>query len=94
MAYFYDENPTRSDGTAIDFDRVDAVKAWSKHYANMLMLDFLHANERDGRAAADLRREMQVCQRKMDWWKKKDNWDAERAVVTAEAIKKDWEKKR
>lgn len=92
MAYFYEENVSRErGGMPIDFDRVDAVKAWAKHYANMMMLEFLHANECDGRAAADLRREMTVCQSKMDFWKKKDNWNAERAASAAEAVKKNWQ---
>ena len=95
MAYFYSDSEERqSGGPPIDFTKIDAVKAWAKHYANMLMLGFLEANETDGRARADVRREIAVCQKKMDYWQKQPSWEAVRGLDAAEECKKLWRESR
>lgn len=99
MAYIYEDNEGSGKGHVfrgrpVPYEDQDAVGHWARHFANSLMLDFLHAGETDGRERAGLRREMQICERKMEHWRKHRNWNSQAAAQAAEAERAKWNGRR
>lgn len=89
MAYCYNDNAPY-DGPLIDIRRLDATKQYLKHYDNFLMLDFLAKNETDRNERAQAEKELAICRRKLRFWQRQDNFNAERAREAALEKKRMW----
>lgn len=57
-------------GPFINVHNMDPVKQWAKHYGNYLYLKFLFDNTKDWKEKRDANKEMQIAQKKMDYWYK------------------------
>lgn len=84
--FIYSENREPFSGT-IDFSRIDAVKQYVKHYENSLLL-LMFMSQGTVVEKAQARKEMAICERKMKFWERQDNFVWERALVEMDKIKK------
>jgi hypothetical protein len=97
MAYFIypdndDKEPFR--GRPKPYHEQPAVDYWFKHYQNSKYLTFM-AQHRETSALerAQATKELEACQRKMDYWKRHVNWNAKQAGLLAQEIDKQWQPK-
>jgi hypothetical protein len=56
------------------------------------MLRFFEQNDPDIRQRAQARRELQICERKLEYWRRHANYDQQRAIRDAEVAKKEWKR--
>lgn len=92
MAFFYEENQVRGGAPPVPYHDQDANRAWIGHYRNSLMLRFFEQNDPDIRQRAQARRELQICERKLEYWRRHANYDQQRAIRDAEVAKKEWKR--
>lgn len=85
---FYSETPEKMSGT-FDASKCDAVKQFLKHFDNSLVILFLMSNG-TVHEKATMRRQMEICERKMLYWKRQDNFCMKRALIGTDAAKKKW----
>lgn len=86
---FYSDNAGPSDFQG-DVWRLNGTKGYLRHYSNYLTLSFLAKATKDRRERQTLEKELLICQRKLDWWRRHPNYvdaDVQRGI---EALKKDW----
>lgn len=86
--FFYSESP-RAASNPVDVWKMDAVKAYMRHFENYLFLDFILNNGTD----AEKRQssvEMAICERKMKFWERHPNFIADAVKVKKEKLLKDW----
>ena len=93
MGLVYDDNPPRSNGNPPRYDTQDANKGYLKHYANMLLLDFIAKSTKDFKEAAQARGELLIAERKMEYWKRHMNYDQATVTRGIEKIKAQWTRK-
>ena len=74
-------------GRAVPYHEQPANKHWLAHYQNSLRLDDAMRTESRPRMRADLRRQIEVCARKMSHWDRHPNFDAQQAARDAWAAK-------
>ena len=88
----YEENPVRQGGGPRgSYLEMDAVKHWIRHMGNFYYLRFIETNPLADRSEVWMaRREIPICERKLEYWKKHPNWDAETAARENEKLKKIW----
>lgn len=92
MAFVYELNPPRST-TPINTDRMDPNAAYLRHYDNLLFLDFMAENgSREERWQAE--REMEICRRKMNFWKHHRNFDAQMVLKEREKRNQQWKREK
>ncbi|TXN08942.1 hypothetical protein FV222_00280 [Methylobacterium sp. WL103] len=91
MAIFYGSDD-RSD-VKIDVWKMDGTKAYLRHFDNFLTLDFIAKESKVTRERAQARSEMEICQRKLLFWKKHPRYDHDEAVKGASKLKAMWEKR-
>jgi hypothetical protein len=73
------------------YDELDASGFYVRHYSNLLYLQFISSNPRatySERRQAD--RELVICQRKLDHWKRHPNWRQEVVDPMIIKLKRDW----
>lgn len=84
MAFCYDTTriSVRTDQGPMNFDpmRCNATKCYLDHYKNFLVLDFIAKNG-TLHEKAQARREIEVCERKMTYWKRQPHFNADLAVT-------------
>lgn len=78
-------------GPFINVHKLDPVKQWSKHYGNYLYLKFIHDNTKDGREKRQANQEMQIAQKKMDYWYKMNHAVLSEILQAKAEIDKQWE---
>ena len=90
--FFYSDNEKKQPftGKPIPYHEMPAVEYWTKHYENSLYLVFYEKNDPDIRMRRQAAKELEICQKKMDYWKKHPNWNATEAGQRAEELKKKW----
>lgn len=87
----YDDNPKPHSGGRFDFDSADATKFYLEHYSNYMMLKFMAQNELSTFSEkTQARKELVICERKMEWWRRHHNFDTNRANEGITKIQKDW----
>ena len=74
---------------SIDFSRIDAVKQFLKHYDNSLFL-LLLMSQGTVIEKAQARKEMAICERKMKFWERQDNYNRDAALAGMDKAKKLW----
>ena len=72
-------NTNQEGPSNFDPARCDAVKVYMDHYSNLLVLEFMSANgDFKERAQADA--EIEICKRKMKFWKRQPNFFQDEAT--------------
>lgn len=84
--FFYADVSSGSSGK-INFDRLDPVKQFLKHYENSLFLKhYMSVGNFTERAQAS--KEMGICERKMQYWARNKNFVMDRALEGMSDLKK------
>lgn len=97
MYFLYPDNELRTPfnpRTAVPYDKQKATDNWMRHFDNSLYLTFILKNDPDRNERAQAQKELAVCERKMDHWKRHPNWDTLEAGRKAEESRKLWQGKR
>jgi hypothetical protein len=81
-------------GRPVPYARQDAVKHWSRHYANYKFLSFIETRSDDFAERAQARKEIAICQKKMEHWRKHANWTAEAGAVARAREDLRWQESR
>ena len=86
-----DEQPRRSGGKLFDFASANASKFYLEHYRNFMFLKFMAYNklstyEEKARAL----KELIVCERKMEYWKRHINYNSDVVNAGIVEILKEW----
>lgn len=71
-------------------DRIDPQRAYLKHYENYLFLSFVHQNSTDRIEVWQAGKELKICERKLEFWKRKPGWDATTVGRECEKLKAPW----
>ena len=79
-----DPNPSK-----VNVWEMDGTKAYLGHFDNLLYLEFM-AERGTIQEKFQAEKELKVCHRKLDFWKKHPNYDADKALRGTEEIKKKW----
>lgn len=90
MTIIYSEERTEHEPSRVPYEKWNAVKAFLNHYDNYLYLSFLAAHSKDGRERAQARKELGLCERKMEWWKRHPNYDQAAVVKGCMEAKARW----
>ncbi len=82
-------------GRPIPYSQQNAVRHWSRHYANWKYLQFVKNNSL---ATTQERRqaehELVICDKKMHHWQRHSNWDAESAARERQRHDEIWQSAR
>lgn len=89
MPLCYSDKTSPGDFVGFDPLRADPVKAMMKHYSNYLYLTFMleNGNMTEKHEAS---KELVICERKMNYWKRQPHFSTEEAARQILALKKDW----
>jgi len=89
----YDETPLPGKNKgAIPIADLDATKLYLGHFENSLMLKFFLANGTT-KEKADASRELVICERKMKFWERQQNFDQAKATEGTNLLKLNWSKR-
>lgn len=88
--FFYSDNDKSS--VSFSISDLDASIMYMKHYRNFLFLDFM-ANNGSFKEKGEALKEIEICKRKMNFWKKKPDFNKENVMKLREIANKDWKKK-
>lgn len=92
MAIVYDDS-VKSDhtGPMPPYETWKATEKYLGHYENYLYLDFIAKNSTDRKELHQARKELTICERKMEYWKRHPNWNKDKDVFAKiEKLKKQW----
>jgi hypothetical protein len=89
--FFYSD--TAPKGNPVPYNRLNAITGYMKHFDNYLFLKFIQENTKDFKEKAQATKELTICERKMEWWKKHPTYDQQRITSLCAAAKSKWEKK-
>jgi hypothetical protein len=70
--------------------RVDPTKAYLKHYENYLYLQFIAMNTADRVERYQANKELKICERKLEHWKKNPSFNQAYATEKSAELKKLW----
>ena len=88
--FFYSDTAPRS-SVQIDVWRMNANKAYMRHYENFLFLDFILNNGND-REKVEAKVELKICERKLDFWKKHPNFEPQTVQALVEKMHIAWKR--
>lgn len=91
QTFFYPENEPRRFSGKGGYKELRATNIWLRHYENQLFLEFFLEHETDFVQKRETARELQVCRKKLEYWKKHPNWDMAQATAGATRLKKQWQ---
>lgn len=86
--YFYADNPQPL-GHAINVWRMNANKAYLRHYDNLLALHFF-ADKGNFAERQQAEKEMVICKRKLTFWERHPNFDWASVLPEIEKRNKQW----
>lgn len=96
MFYVYSDN--REVGNAIPLSvlmKIDANKKYAEHYYNHCYLQFILKHEASTFIEkAQANKEIGICDRKLNYWKRHQNWDATESAKLCSKIRKQWHGKK
>jgi hypothetical protein len=76
----YSDEPEPFTGRPVPYLQQRPTRAWVRHYTNYLLLDFMARRSPDRAEVAQARREIAICQARMDRCRRHPCWDAEEAA--------------
>lgn len=77
-------------GPFINVHAMDPVKQWAKHYSNHKYLKFIHDNTKDGFEKRQANKELQIAQKKMDYWYKMAKFQIDEVTKVKKEIDDKW----
>lgn len=93
LIYSDTETPNERGFNGFNPLKCDAVKCWLKHFENSLMLQFFIMNG-TMKEKHEASKELNICNRKMEYWKRQPHFNQNDASNSAQKLKQQWEMKR
>lgn len=88
--FFYSD--ARTPGPQVDVWKMNGTKCYLNHYENLLFLQFVTANPRAAEAEKrQARKEIEICEKKLAFWRRHPNYDHELALKGINTLKKNWQ---
>lgn len=78
--YFYSTTPLPRSNAPVNLQKMNAIKAYLGHYANLLSLNWIAKTAKTFEARHQANREMAICQRKLVYWERHQNYDQAAAL--------------
>jgi hypothetical protein len=96
MAIFYDDRAPKEPftGKPVPYEKQDAMRHWSRHVDNLLVLEAIVKSPRDRNERALAENEITICRRKMTHWQKHVNYDTRAATAIMAAKRAQWSRAR
>ncbi len=85
----YEDNEVRGKHV-VPYHKINATKAYLKHYDNMLLLEFFAKNETDYLLRRRAEHELGIARRKMEYMERHINFNREEANKGIQELKKIW----
>lgn len=94
--FVYDDNEGSPRGrqsfqSVVKYHNLNANKHFMTHYSNAKYLTFLAQNETTPIARAQASKELEIANRKMDYWKRHPNFDINAIRTQTEELDKQWQ---
>lgn len=83
----YDEYARFGSGFQVN---VDPTRLYLNHYSNYLYLTFLASKSTDRMERLQALKEIVICERKLEFWKRKPKFNMEKALLEIVELKKQW----
>jgi len=90
MSICYDDSKKSNYFSSIPYGEMPANRYYMTHYANFLYLDFISKKSDDVSERAQARKEIEIANRKMRYWKFHPNYDQTVINELCIAAKKKW----
>ena len=93
MSICYSEEKVPFTGRPVPYLQQNANKHWLSHFSNQLMLEFMMKSPLSTFAEKrQAQKELAICERKLDHWRKHPNWNQAAIQDQVTALKKAWSK--
>ena len=89
MVIIYDEFQ-KGQFRPIPYDRIPATRKYVEHYSNYLFLQFISTNTKDRDERLQALKELTICERKLEWFKRHRNWNQDEALRQVNKLKRNW----
>lgn len=92
----YNDTPTHTQsgggfrGSKTPYQDLAANRFWLTHFSNFMYLDFIAKKSEDRLEQHQARKEIVICQHKMDYWKRHPNWSMKIVDPEVARIKRQW----
>ena len=89
--FFYSDTKEKFTGNPSRIWEMNGTKVYVSHYSNLLYLQFVANNPLASfieRQQAE--KEIKLCEKKLEWWKRHPNFDQVEALREVEKLKKQW----
>jgi hypothetical protein len=90
MGILYEDNPPPFTGRPIPYLKQNATKHYLRHYSNMLILQAMEKAPKDANEHRRVNKEIQICQKKLDYWQKHANFNHQEATEGCLELKRQW----
>jgi hypothetical protein len=91
MFFCYNDENGPFTGRPVPYHKQNATKHWSTHMSNFYYLRFVETNKLATREEIlQARKEIPICQRKIDHWQRHMNFDPEEAARLKQDLNKIW----
>ena len=91
MFFIYSDEKLPFTGRPIPYNQQPATENYIKHFDNSLYLKFM-ANHKKTSVQEKIQagKELQIAERKMEYWRRHPNFDLDRAVKATDKLKHNW----
>jgi hypothetical protein len=94
MFIVYDDQPSLPSFKRFDFENANAVKQYLTHYSNHLLLQFIaNHSQASFSERQQARKELEICDRKLDYWRRHPNYNSALANAGVIQMNKEWSQK-
>ena len=90
MAHFIYDSSSREKGRLPRYEDQDASGYFVTHFRNYLILKFMWDTEKDFSDRHQARTEMEIAERKMEHWKKHQNWEFDVVEPQIRKLNQQW----
>jgi len=93
MYIIYNEYEYKKPFNFYILDEINPNKQYKKHLENYFYLKFINMNSKDGVEIYQSNKELKVCQRKLDYWRKREDFDEKICLLDHQELTKKWSSK-
>jgi hypothetical protein len=88
--YFYSDTEVKTDFRGFKTPP-DSNKMWLRHYANYIELSWMGAQPSlSHMERRQVEKELRICQKKLDYWYRKDDWSVKNCQSEIDRLKGLW----
>lgn len=89
MSFIYSDEPRSFSGN-LNIAAMNPHKPYRTHLENWYYLTFIKANSKDYREIQQAEKELVICQRKLDYWKRHPSFEPSVGAQITDDVKKMW----